>query len=381
MSLKKLIGSIHRWLGLASGLIVIILAVTGCVLAFEREIRNLTEPWLHVQEQHKSFQPPSVLKAAAERHLEGKAVNSVEYHPAGEAAIAMYYDAENFKQVYIDPYSAEVVKVKNMNRDFFRVVLEGHYYLWLPHAIGQKVVATATLVFLIMMITGIILWWPRNRAARKQRFSIKWSYSWKRVNYDLHSVLGFYMSWILIFITITGLVWGFQWFEKSIYWVSSGGRSMPAYYSPPSDTMHPHRHVEGILDSSWQMLIKRTNKGESLSVFFPSSPDAALAMSINHRPGTYYDMDNYYFDQYSGAALTGKGTYAGGFRGASAADKLKRMNYDIHVGAVLGLAGKIMAFCGSLLAGSLPVTGFYIWWSKHKKKRNPTLKASVRDFF
>jgi uncharacterized iron-regulated membrane protein len=54
------------------------------------------------------------------------------------------------------------------------------------------------------------------------------------------------------------------------------------------------------------------------------------------------------------------------------------MNYDIHVGAVLGLPGKIIAFCASLIAASLPITGFYIWWGRRKKKKAETAKATGR---
>jgi len=45
------------------------------------------------------------------------------------------------------------------------------------------------------------------------------------------------------------------------------------------------------------------------------------------------------------------------------------MNYDIHIGAVLGLPGKIMAFVASLIAASLPITGFIIWWGRKKKSK------------
>jgi len=52
------------------------------------------------------------------------------------------------------------------------------------------------------------------------------------------------------------------------------------------------------------------------------------------------------------------------------------MNYDIHVGAILGLPGKIMAFCASLIAASLPVTGVYIWWGRrHKKSKGKPVAA------
>ena len=54
---------------------------------------------------------------------------------------------------------------------------------------------------------------------------------------------------------------------------------------------------------------------------------------------------------------------------ASVADKLMRANYDIHTGAIIGIAGKILMFCASLIASSLPVTGFYIWLGRRKKKK------------
>ena len=369
MRFKKIIGKIHLWLGLASGLLVVFLGITGCILAFEHEIRAVTQPYWFVKEEAKPLVPPSVLKKNAEKMLDGKKANNAEYTESGRSALVYYFDADNYKLVFLNPYSGNVLKVKDMNRDFFRVVLDGHYYLWLPHNIGKPILASATLVFLIMLISGIILWWPKNKAARKQRFSVKWKTKWKRTNYDLHNVPGFYMTWIVIFITITGLVWGFEWFEKSLYWVSSTGKTMPAYYSPSSDTMQAGKNQKDVTDIVWQNMIQKKTQHESMSVSFIQSAETSIDISINHRPGTYYNMDNYYFDQYSGKELAGKGTYAGSFKRASVADKIKRMNYDIHVGAVLGLPGKILAFFASLIASSLPVTGFYIWWGRQKKKK------------
>ncbi|MGZ3873288.1 MAG: PepSY domain-containing protein, partial [Mucilaginibacter sp.] len=49
--------------------------------------------------------------------------------------------------------------------------------------------------------------------------------------------------------------------------------------------------------------------------------------------------------------------------------KLNDMNYDVHVGQILGLTGKIIAFMASLICASLPITGFIIWWGKRKKSK------------
>ena len=381
MRIKKFIGKIHLWLGLTSGLVVLFLGITGCFLAFEIEIRTITDPEQFSPPENKPYLPPSFLKDQAEKHFDGKKLSSLEYPAKGRSVIASYYDADHYKLAALNPYSGKVLKVKNMNRDFFRIIINGHYYLWLPPSIGQPIVASATLIFLIMMITGVVLWWPKNKAARKQRFSIKWSARWRRVNYDLHNVFGFYMSWVAIFLAITGLVMGFEWFAKSVYWVTSAGKAMPAHEHPVSDTLAKQSGYD-IADRLWIDMMPEKTEKESIAIYFPITPTDPIEIGINHRPGTYYNMDFYHFDQYTGIELPATGTYAGRFKDASVADKIKRMNYDIHVGAMLGLPGKILAFCASLIAASLPVTGFYIWWGRRKKNNaaNRKVVSKEREF-
>ena len=368
MTVKKVIGITHLWLGLISGLIVCFLGITGCILAFEYEIRSFTESEQFTKAGNKPYLPPSILIANAEKHLDGKKANGIEYPGKGKSALVYYYDDVDYKIISVNPYSGEVLKVKNMNNDFFRFIVDGHFYLWLPPESGQPIVASATLIFVVMMITGLILWWPRNKAARKQRFTIKWNVRWRRKNYDLHNVLGFYMSWIAIFIALTGLVWVFEWFARSVYWVSSGGKAMEEHVHPVSDTTFAKNTTFNIPDKIWSDLMQQSGEKESVAVYYPLEPTEPLEGLVNHRPGTYYNTDFYHYDQYTGKELPATGTYAGKFKDASVADKIARMNYDIHVGAVLGLPGKILAFLASLIAASLPVTGFYIWWGRRKKK-------------
>ena len=61
----------------------------------------------------------------------------------------------------------------------------------------------------------------------------------------------------------------------------------------------------------------------------------------------------------------------GKLENASGADLAMRMNYDIHVGQIWGLPGKILAFCASLIVASLPVTGTLVWWGRKKKAKKP----------
>lgn len=376
MTFKKLTRKIHFWLGLSSGLVVLILGITGCILAFELEIRSLTESFRNVKVENRAVLPPSELKAIAEKHLASKKALGIEYPGKDKAAVAAYYDEKEYELLFMNPYSGEVLKHKNMNKDFFRIVLDGHYYLWLPNDIGQPIAASATLVFLVMMISGLILWWPKNKAAKKQRFTIKWSAGWRRKNYDLHNVLGFYMTWIAIFLAITGLVFGFQWFARSLYWITSGGETMVEHTHPVSDTTKTASFAN-MADHLWQEHRAGLKENESIGVYFAGIPTDPVEIAINHKPGTYYNSDYYHYDQYTGKELPATGSYAGKFEDAALADKIVRMNYDMHVGAILGLPGKILAFFASLIAASLPVTGFYIWLGRKKKKKAVFVKQKT----
>lgn len=368
MTIKKITGKIHVCLGLTSGLIVLIIAVTGCLYAFQAEIQNLTQPFRFVQPQQAAFLPPSQIRQIAESQLPRKHPHSVQYGTSRDAARVVFYnsDPEYYYTVWINPYNGEVLKVKNMNRDFFRVVLMGHYYLWLPPAIGQYIVIIATIVFVVMLITGLVLWWPRNRAARKQRFSVKWNAAWRRKNYDLHNVPGFYMTWIVIFMAITGLVFGWQWLAGSIYDMAGGKKSLQ-FQQPLSDTTQPVQTASiPAVDRLYMQMKQAHTDAETIEVHFPESHAATIEVAMNTDAGTYWKTDYRYFDQHTLQELPVTHIY-GRFRDATGADKLLRMNYDIHVGAILGFPGKMLAFFASLIAASLPVTGFLIWWGRRKK--------------
>lgn len=373
-NLKYWIGQIHLWLGLTSGLFVCFLGITGCILAFEREIEDATQSFRFTKEQKTPYLTPSKLKAIADLKLPGKHAHSISYEP-GKAANVVYYafgENEYYWIVFVNPYTGEVQKVKNMEDDFFRIVVDGHYYLWLPPNIGQPVLASATLLFLFLLFSGLFLWWPKNKAASKKRFSIKWNAKGKRLNYDLHNVLGFYMTWILIFIAVSGLIMGFIWFSKTFYWTVSGGKSLNLFEESVSDSTLVNSVVgtQPAIDVLWAKTMKEVAKRKdftgSVEVHVPDGPKSAIEVAINPDTETYWKADFLYYDQYSLKEIEVNHVY-GKFANASMADKMMRMNYDVHIGAVAGLTGKVMAFLASLIAASLPVTGFIIWWGRKRK--------------
>jgi uncharacterized iron-regulated membrane protein len=379
--LKKAINKIHLILGLIIGFVIVIVSLTGCIYAFQEEIQNLTQSYRFVEKQQQSFLPPSQLQEIATKALPGKKANRIHYGKKDQAAVVGFYGSnpDYYFLVYLNPYTGKVLQVKDMHSDFFRFILDGHFYLWLPPAIGKPTVSIATLIFVLMIITGIVLWWPKNKAAAKQRFSIKWDAKWRRKNYDLHNVLGFYSSWILIFIAVTGLVWGFEWFSKSFYKITSGGKAMIEWSPATSDTTKVNpRASKANMDLMWVRTVEANPMVESIEVDFPHDKQSAIGITTNTDAGTYWKADNRFYDQYTLKEIQVKHPYGRFDSKLSTADKIRRLNYDVHVGAVLGLPGKLLAFFASLICASLPITGFMIWYGRRYKNKT---KAAVSPEF
>lgn len=366
------------WLGMASGLVVFIVAVTGCLYAFKTEIEDLTQSYRYVPEQEGPTLEPSRMEAIGQQVLPGKNLHSVTYRTGGRAAVLTFYHYEPtyYYLAYVHPYTGKVLHVQDMSHDFFYQVLQGHYYLWLPPAVGQPIVASATLIFVILLITGMVLWWPKNKAARKQRFSIKWSAAWRRRNYDLHNVFGFYVMSIALLLALTGLVWGFQWFAKSVYWATSGGKSLPVYVEPTS-TLPKQTLPADIpaVDRLWQQSLAQSPNVETVEVHFPETKTSSIAIATNPDADKSWQIDYRYYDQYTLKEMPVNHQYGRFDQTLSVAQKLARINYDLHIGAIKGIPGKSIAFLASLLVATLPVTGFLIWWGRRSKKPKKTTKA------
>lgn len=367
---KKTIRNIHLWLGLTSGIVVFLIAITGCLYAFQEEIQNITEQYRFVEKQSAPFLLPTQLEDIARKELPGKQLHAIKYNGREKSAEAIFYHYEPsyYYIVYLNPYTGKVLEKANMDEGFFRFILDGHFYLWLPHEIGQVVCASATLVFLFMVITGLILWWPKNKKAAKQRFWFRWKegIKWKRKNYDLHNITGFYVMSIALIFAVTGLVWGFQWFAFSYYTVTGGEKSL-VYEDPVSKKEINVKAVDKPIDKVWMQMQSEYPKAESIEVHPPETDSSSIAANANLDKGTYWKTDYRYFDQYTLREKEVSHIY-GKLQNATTSDKLMRMNYDIHTGAVLGLPGKIFAFLISLLISSLPVTGFLIWYGRKNKK-------------
>lgn len=379
---KKTILKIHRILGLATGLVVFIVSITGCLWAFKEEVEGTYNEYKTVVEENNAFLKASTVKELAEKILPNRAIHGVVFGQPNEALEVIFYEAEPevfYQSVFLNPYTGEFIKRIDHTTGFFAFIMNGHMRLWLPQQIGSQVVAFSILLFLLIIISGIVLWWPKKLKGLTQRLKFKWNDKtrWKRKNFDLHTVLGFYASSFGLVLAFTGCVMAFGWFYFIAY-KAFGGDKDPRFVTPNSEQVVTINKKEPKpYDDIVPMLMQKYKEAHSYEFHFPENDTTSILVEVENSKGLYYNMDYLFFDQYSSKELE-SGSIYGKYKNASFADKVIRMNYDIHIGAIGGLAGKIIAFLASLICASLPVTGTLLWYGKKFKKKKAVRKPSIR---
>ena len=376
---KQWVGTAHLWLGLASGLIVLLLAVTGCIYVFSVEITAwLRHDVMYVQEVKQEKLPVSFLWEQTQRSIGiDKKINTARVYTNPEKAVVftcykagnqdaiLYFDSiDQYYNIYTDPYTGKVLGIYDEELDFFNIIKMLHWSLLLNAPIGQQIIGWSTFIFVIMLITGIVLWWPKNKAARKQRFWFKWkdTTKWRRKNYDLHNILGFYIATIAIIIAFTGMVWAFSWFQSLVYVAGSLSITPPEQLTAQS-VIAKASDKDLAFNKALATAMKIHSDADGFSIGKPADSIAAIDVYVGQYPDVYYVAHQMKFDQYTGKLLAERKHDQKNF-----GEKLITANYDIHVGAILGFPGKILAFIASFICGLLPVSGFLIWYGRTYKK-------------
>ena len=216
--MKTLFRQLHLWLGLLSGLIVVVVCLTGSLYAFKDEITAACEPWHTVADTGAMPLKPSALCTVAARATGDSLPSSVTLGNRTEAARVDYVSERGTTTVFADPYTGRVIKVVRKQAgdfDFFDFVLQGHLRLWLPRHIGGPLVSYAVLAFFITLLTGLAVSWPQKwtRKTVKSHFAFHRPFRAARFNFDLHNVLGFYAAVPLAALCFTGLMFGLPWFS------------------------------------------------------------------------------------------------------------------------------------------------------------------------
>jgi uncharacterized iron-regulated membrane protein len=387
--IREFFNDIHLWLGLTSGLVVVAICFSGTVYVFNTELTERAAPHLF-----------KVKAGNSERRLSIDSLVEIVQRQSGEniSGVMIPFGAEKSIQVnvrkkgddsrggvvyFINPYDGKVLgtsKEKNGTKEFMSTLFSLHRWLLLDKIekpiiaglpnkkLGSLITGSATILFTLGCLTGLIIWFPQKWKTWRQGLKIKWNAGWKRVNHDLHNTLAFYSVFFLLLMGLTGPQWSFAWYRDGlqktlgIYKPKGSQEGKMVKDGDENDKFDLSKiSVESLLLDAVKELPYEGNH----QVIFPASAKGTVVISKT-RSGFFAPAgaDRLAIDPATGQVLKKEI-----FRDKPFNERIAGSIKAIHVGNVYGNFTKILYFLACLIATSLPVTGTMIWLNKLKKKR------------
>lgn len=223
--MKKIFRKIHLWLSVPFGIIITLVCFSGATMVYEKEI---TEWWQHdlykVKEVKEQTLPmDSLMRIAAATLPDSVEITGVTISPDPERLYQVSLSKPRRASMFIDQYTGEV-KGRSSRLPFFDTMF--HLHRWLlgssqtasgGMSVGKLLVGTSTLVLVIILVTGILMWLTNRHKPLRKSLTISVTKGWGRFWHDLHVAGGIYTTIFLLAIALTGLTWSFSWYRTGFY--------------------------------------------------------------------------------------------------------------------------------------------------------------------
>lgn len=361
----------HFYAGLFVIPFVIVLALSGTVFLFKPQI----DRW-----EERAFRGlPALPAASASQQVEAAlaAFADAQFHsyrlPArtGDAALIHLAlpDTGAMRDVFVSPQGVVLGSLDSGTR-IVEVARRIHGQLLMGQR-GSWLVELVACWAIVMLITGLYLWWPRGRGAAgviwpRRRFLLR----------DLHAVTGFWVAGFALLLLLTGLpwtdVWGgafravrteLGWVKGTPQWNTHGTPEL----TPEAHASHDHggmharhapRYDPARLDDVVARAVRESPAFPALvlapgaALFGPPSPDWTLTSLVQNRPlGLTLTFD----------ADTGEQLTREAFADRHPIDRVIGYGLAWHEGALLGALNQLIGVLTALALVTLGITGFLVW--------------------
>lgn len=366
----KVFRSIHLWLSVPFGVIVTLVCFSGAMMVFEQEITRLA--------RCEVYYVPSAEDAPLPMNQLIEAIEAEYRQPVAVSGITVFNDSRRTYQVsltdprretvFVDQYSGRITG-KYERPAFFATMVKLHRRLLDSPApqgggilTGKLLVGISTGVFVVVLLTGIVLWLPRARKSFRRSLTVSASHGWKSFWIGLHVAGGMYALLLVLAMALTGLTWSFEWYRNATYALfgverTSGGSPQGAGVSAQSESEGSQPDY-----SFWQQAF------ETLKSEYPAAPQITVsngsAQVMLGNMGNERAADRYEFNPQNGEL-----NLTAAYSDSSRTSKLRGWIRSVHTGTFGGVFTKILWFLGALLGASLPLTGYYIWIIRLRNKR------------
>ncbi|MFN9432353.1 MAG: PepSY-associated TM helix domain-containing protein [Acidobacteriota bacterium] len=357
---RKALFQIHLWLGVLLGLYFVVVALTGSIIVYKKEIERSQIPHLTRVEplaQRQSFSEIVAKVKAAYPHA--TLSNVYLYWQAGDTfSFRMQSKSEGRIQVYVDPYRNRILGEDRYQDKFLQWAYDLHVNLLLGD-LGEYLNGWGGFGLALVSVSGLVIWWPGRRWWR-QGFRYESRARWKRQNYDLHKLTGFVSSFTLVLLALTGAYWSFpQTYEDLLAFFTASPVKIPTPRVNPVAASH-----QASLDLVLENAIKAI-PGGTPTLFRPAAKPNEVHSLHHILPGDWRTQgDNVVYIHPATAEVVRVTLHQQLPLGA----RLQRDIYGLHFGTFWGHPSRLVWVFTGITPAILFVTGLLMWWNRSLSK-------------
>ncbi len=357
--MRRILFQVHVWLGVLTGLYVVIVCISGAALVFRIDMQRALHPHLFTPRTAGPLADPVTVMDSVSRAYPAHKLSGVDAPTTLRPTYLAYVTSgAEFRTVLIDPVSA-VILGELPDHVAIRVLRNVHYNL-LGGRTGRTVNGLGAFGILILCMTGLVIWWP-GRNGWRRGFVVDFSRDRRRVAWQLHRAIGVWSVALIAMTAITGLSLVFPaGFRAMVNRISTITVSRSPQSGAPTGTSRK---------PTWREVIDRARPlaaGQHVArVVLPFGDRGAYLVMFAERSPTpaSSELTSIYIDQYSGQRL------ANTVAELTWGDAVMAQMMPLHVGGVGGHAGRIAWFVLGLSPAVLFVTGLIVWWRRVVRPR------------
>ncbi|MDR1383527.1 MAG: PepSY domain-containing protein [Planctomycetaceae bacterium] len=295
---------------------------------------------------------------------------------------------------YVNPYTGDVVAKPgdgaNFNR-FFMSMQQFHRNLWISYRIesmgprsslGGLIVGVATIIFVVVTLSGLVLWLPRTWKsfakwrAWKPGFIIRLRKGGWAFTYDIHNTAGFYLLIPTLILALTGLCWSFGWYRNAASYILGEQvlNRQPAQRTEKIDPIDENAKPLPIEEMVQHLNTLIPGPGE-IAIAIPNDRESPMTMQKG-RVGFFAlsVKDKTLWDRFRGTVIPtkhyGKTVEVERFTDKPIGSQIALSVRSLHFGGITGTSSKIVFFIACLFATSFPATGVVLWIKKLRARYN-----------
>jgi uncharacterized iron-regulated membrane protein len=378
--IKAALHQIHSIAGLVLALLLALIALTGAIMSFEDEIGDyLNSGIMQVAPRQAPALMPDELVARLKAGQDLGKVSAVTLSsdPAAAVRVRFARDEQGARptSLYVDPYDARVLGAPR-GEEFFATVRRLHRWLLIPgdaKGWGRQITGIAALGLIVMLISGLVLRWPRRAGSVKMWLKPNLGLSGRGLHRSLHAVIGTWVLPVYLVMTLTGLWYSFDWYKDGVVWLLSRPEVAAAKMQPkmsakvPRPSARPEPAQPIGFDQAWTTLQHEEGKHFSRALLtLPAGPGTVIRIRSWPKDSTL-DTTR---DEFRVDAVTGQVISAERYADKTLGQKIIANVLDIHRGAFLGWPGKLAFMIAAALMPLFSVTGILLYLSRRRLRRS-----------